>query len=84
VLEYLKDKDENEVKQYITKFKLKKFSLGDVIDSSRANQSREEVEFKIDYIIDGEKNKSESDTGKNKPEDIKETNDKEESSKSEN
>ncbi|MCI0716462.1 MAG: 30S ribosomal protein S1 [Chlorobi bacterium] len=51
-LEYLKDKDEEEVKEYVSKFKLKKFNLGDVIDRTRSShESKEEVDFKIDDVI---------------------------------
>lgn len=53
VLEYLKDKDEAEVNDYISKFKLKKFTLADVIDRTKtAEANLEEVDFKIDDIID--------------------------------
>jgi len=52
VLEYLKDKDEEEVKAYVSKFKLKKFNLGDVIDRTKSSsESKEEVDFKIDDVI---------------------------------
>ncbi len=55
-LEYLKDKDEAEVAEYVTKFKLKKFNLGDVIDRTKSADSKEEVDFKIDDVInDGDK-----------------------------
>jgi small subunit ribosomal protein S1 len=51
-LEYLKDKDEKEVSDYIDKFKLKKFTLGDVIDRTRNSaESKEEIDFKIDDVI---------------------------------
>jgi small subunit ribosomal protein S1 len=52
VLEYLKDKDDNEVLEYADKFKLKKFTLGDVIDRTRTTAiEKEEVDFKIDDVI---------------------------------
>ena len=55
VLEYLKDKDEAEVNDYVEKFKLKKFTLGDVIDRTRnANENKEEIDFKIDDVINEE------------------------------
>jgi hypothetical protein len=48
----LKDKDEQEVNDYVAKFKLKKFTLGDVIDRTRnLAESKEEVDFKIDDVI---------------------------------
>jgi small subunit ribosomal protein S1 len=56
VLEYLKDKDEQEVTDYVAKFKLKKFNLGDVIDRTRvSSESKEEVDFKIDDVINEKK-----------------------------
>jgi hypothetical protein len=55
VLEYLKDKDEAEVDEYVAKFKLKKFTLGDVIDRTRNyNENKEEIDFKIDDVINEE------------------------------
>ncbi|HJY63316.1 MAG TPA: 30S ribosomal protein S1 [Ignavibacteria bacterium] len=52
VLEYLKDKDDEEVGAYADKFKLKKFTLGDVIDRTRTIAvEKEEVDFKIDDVI---------------------------------
>lgn len=55
VLEYLKDKDEAEVDEYVSKFKLKKFTLGDVIDRTRNyTENKEEIDFKIDDVINEE------------------------------
>lgn len=55
VLEYLKDKDEQEVNDYVAKFKLKKFTLGDVIDRTRNSaEAKEEIDFKIDDVINEE------------------------------
>ncbi len=51
-LEYLKDKDEKEVSDYIAKFKLKKFTLTDVIDRTKSSNTKEEVDFKIDDVIE--------------------------------
>lgn len=56
VLEYLKDKDEAEVNDYAAKFKLKKFTLADVIDRTKTPvDTKEEVDFKIDDVIETEK-----------------------------
>ncbi|MBN8583653.1 MAG: 30S ribosomal protein S1 [Ignavibacteria bacterium] len=56
VLEYLKDKDEAEVNNYAAKFKLKKFTLADVIDRTKTPvDTKEEVDFKIDDVIETEK-----------------------------
>jgi small subunit ribosomal protein S1 len=61
VLEYMKDKDEEEVKAYVSKFKLKKFTLGDVIDRTRSSQeSKEEVDFKIDDVIKEDEKKEQN------------------------
>lgn len=53
VIEYFKDKSQEEIDEYITKFKLpKKFSLADVIERARNTPDlKEEVDFKIDDII---------------------------------
>jgi len=52
VLEYLKDKDDDEVGAYADKFKLKKFTLGDVIDRTRTiTVDKDEIDFKIDDVI---------------------------------
>jgi small subunit ribosomal protein S1 len=52
VIEYLKDKDQKEIDDYIAKFKLKKFTLADVIDKTRTSADlREEIDFKIDDVI---------------------------------
>jgi small subunit ribosomal protein S1 len=53
VIEYLKDKDQKEIDEYIAKFKIsKKFSLTDVIDRTRTTpELKEEVDFKIDDVI---------------------------------
>ncbi len=53
VLEYLKDKDEAEVDAYVSKFNLKKFTLADVVDRTKSAQEvKEEVDFKIDDVIE--------------------------------
>ena len=55
VLEYLKDKDDNEISDYVAKFQLKKFTLGDVIDRTRTTAiEKEEVDFKIDDVMKDE------------------------------
>lgn len=60
VLEYLKDKDEQEVNDYVAKFSLKKFTLGDVIDRTRtAAELKEEIDFKIDDVIKADEKKEE-------------------------
>jgi small subunit ribosomal protein S1 len=53
VLEYLKDKDQKEIDEYLSKFKiLKKFTLADVIDRTKSRrEEKEEVDFKIDDVI---------------------------------
>lgn len=53
VIEYLKDKDQQEIDEYIAKFKIqKKFILADVIDRTRTTPDlKEEVDFKIDDVI---------------------------------
>ena len=53
VIEYLKDKDQNEIDEYLAKFKIpKKFTLADVIDRTRTIQDeKEEIDFKIDDVI---------------------------------
>lgn len=60
VLDYLKDKDEKEVTDYVAKFKLKKFNLGDVIDRTKSSDNKEEVDFKIDDVIKDESKKEET------------------------
>jgi small subunit ribosomal protein S1 len=53
VLEYLKDKDEAEVEAYVAKFNLKKFTHADVVDRTKtAQELKEEVDFKIDDVIE--------------------------------
>ncbi len=52
VLEYLKDKEEKEVNDYVTKYGLKPFTLADVVDRTKtAVPSKEEIDFKIDDVI---------------------------------
>lgn len=52
VLEYLKDKDEKEVDDYVNKFGLKKFTLADVVERTKtATEVKEEIDFKIDDVI---------------------------------
>lgn len=54
-LDYLKDKDEKEVNDYVAKFKLKKFGLAEVIDRTKSASSKEEIDFKIDDVMEGDK-----------------------------
>ncbi len=61
VIEYLKDKDQKEIDEYLAKFKIpKKFTLADVIDRTRSSSDmKEEIDFKIDDVIkDDEKKES--------------------------
>lgn len=52
VLEYLKDKDEKEVDDYVKKFGLKKFTLADVVERTKTPaELKDEVDFKIDDVI---------------------------------
>jgi small subunit ribosomal protein S1 len=53
VIEYLKDKDQKEIDDYIAAFKIpKKFTLADVIDRTKTAQDlKEEIDFKIDDVI---------------------------------
>lgn len=55
-IEYLKDKDQKEIDEYISKFKIpKKFTLADVIDRTRTSAGiKEEIDFKIDDVIKDE------------------------------
>ena len=56
VLEYLKDKAEAEVDEYVAKFGLKKFTLADVVDRTKtAVDTKEEIDFKIDDVITTDK-----------------------------
>jgi small subunit ribosomal protein S1 len=56
VLEYLKDKEEAEVDEYVAKFGLKKFTLADVVDRTKtAAEIKEEIDFKIDDVIAADK-----------------------------
>lgn len=51
VIEYLKDKDQEEIDGYINKFKIpKKFSSKDIQDKTRSFES-EQIDFKIEDII---------------------------------
>ncbi len=51
VIEYLKDKDQNEIDAYIAKFKIpKKFSSKDIQDKTRSFEA-EQIDFKIEDII---------------------------------
>ncbi|MCX7834337.1 MAG: 30S ribosomal protein S1 [Ignavibacteria bacterium] len=51
VIEYLKDKDQKEIDEYIEKFKLpKKFTVKDLIEKTRSYES-EVIDFKIEDII---------------------------------
>jgi small subunit ribosomal protein S1 len=53
VIEYLKDKEQKDIDDYISVFKIpKKFTLADVIDRTRTvKDEKEEVDFKIDDVI---------------------------------
>lgn len=56
VIEYLKDKDQAEIDEYTAKFKIKKFTLAEVIDRTRTTpELKEEVDFKIDDVIKNDK-----------------------------
>jgi len=56
VLEYLKDKDEAVVEEYVNRFKLKKFTHADVVDRTKtAVDTKEEIDFKIDDVMDTDK-----------------------------
>ncbi|MBS1519022.1 MAG: 30S ribosomal protein S1 [Bacteroidetes bacterium] len=51
VIEYLKDKDQSEIDEYIKRFKLpKKFTTSDIQDKTRSFES-EQIDFKIEDII---------------------------------
>lgn len=51
VIEYLKDRDQTEVDEYITKFKLpKKFTITDIQEKMRTYES-EQIDFRIEDII---------------------------------
>jgi small subunit ribosomal protein S1 len=53
VIEYLKDKEQKDIDEYISMFKIpKKFTLADVIDRTRTvAEEKEEIDFKIDDVI---------------------------------
>lgn len=53
VIEYLKDKVQKDIDDYIEVFKIpKKFTLADVIDRTRTvTDNKEEIDFKIDDVI---------------------------------
>lgn len=59
VIEYLKDKDQNEIDEYLAKFKIpRKFTLADVIDRTRTiSDEKEEIDFKIDDVINEDEKK---------------------------
>jgi small subunit ribosomal protein S1 len=59
VIEYLKDKDQKEIDEYLAKFKIpKKFTLTDVIDRTRITpELKEEIDFKIDDVINEDEKK---------------------------
>ncbi len=59
VIEYLKDKDQKEIDEYLGKFKIpKKFTLADVIDRTRTTpELKEEIDFKIDDVINEDEKK---------------------------
>ena len=51
VIEYLKDKEQNELDEYINKFKIpKRFTAKDIQDKTRSFES-EQIDFKIEDII---------------------------------
>ncbi|HMQ68286.1 MAG TPA: 30S ribosomal protein S1 [Ignavibacteria bacterium] len=51
VIEYLKDKEQNEIDEYINKFKIpKRFTSKDIQDKTRSFES-EQIDFKIEDII---------------------------------
>ena len=53
VIEYLKDKEQKDIDDYIAMFNIpKKFTLADVIDRTRTvAEEKEEIDFKIDDVI---------------------------------
>lgn len=51
VLEYLKDKSEEELKEYISRFRLKKFTIDDILNRAKTSEGKDE-EFKIDDVFD--------------------------------
>jgi small subunit ribosomal protein S1 len=54
VIEYLKDKEQKDVDEYIEKFKLpKKFTIKDIIEKTRSYES-EQIDFRIEDIIGDE------------------------------
>lgn len=56
VIEYLKDKDQPEIDAYTEKFKIKKFTLAEVVDRTKTTpELKEEVDFKIDDVIKNDK-----------------------------
>ncbi len=59
VIEYLKDKDQKEIDEYLAKYKIpKKFTLADVIDRTRTTpELKEEIDFKIDDVINEDEKK---------------------------
>jgi small subunit ribosomal protein S1 len=59
VIEYLKDKDQKEIDEYLAMFKIpKKFTLADVIDRTRTTpELKEEIDFKIDDVINEDEKK---------------------------
>jgi small subunit ribosomal protein S1 len=57
VIEYFKDKTQEEIDEYIAKFKIhKKFNLSDVIERTKSTPEliKDEVDFKIDDVIKDE------------------------------
>jgi small subunit ribosomal protein S1 len=60
VLEYIKDKEQKVIDEYIAMFKIpKKFTLADVIDRTKSiEEVKEEVDFKIDDVIKEENKES--------------------------
>jgi len=52
----LKDKDQPEIDAYTEKFKIKKFTLAEVVDRTKTTpELKEEVDFKIDDVIKNDK-----------------------------
>ncbi|MFI5144932.1 MAG: 30S ribosomal protein S1 [Ignavibacteria bacterium] len=56
VIEYYKDKTQQDIDDYIAKFKIhKKFNLSDVVERTRTTpELKEEIDFKIDDVIKDE------------------------------
>jgi small subunit ribosomal protein S1 len=69
VIEYFKDKDQKEIDDYVNTFKIKKFTLGEVIDRTRTTaETKEEIDFKIDDVIKEDEKKEKEAEKKETPE----------------